>query len=210
MTSFNSGKRHSRIPEVLNEAERESLLAQPSKRAPTGRRDYAMISLMVNAGLRSNEARSLRTDEVDFMSGKLTVRNGKGSKDRIVWLNDQDLEAVRKWRERKPISPLLFPTLKGTKISDVQLRTMVTRRAKKAGIATKHVTPHTLRHSFATDLLRDTKNIRLVQKSLGHANLATTMIYTHIFDEELESGMKNLRRPQGAMESDMTVVTVTP
>jgi len=71
---------------------------------------------------------------------------------------------------------------------------MVARYAKKAGIA-KNVSPHTLRHSFATDLYRETRKIRLVQKALGHANLSTTQIYTHIVDEELEGALKSFRQP---------------
>jgi len=78
-------------------------------------------------------------------------------------------------------------------LNDRYLRAMIKRRAKKSGI-TKDVHPHLLRHTFATDLLRSTKNIRLVQKSLGHASLSSTMIYTHIYDEELERAFKSFRK----------------
>jgi len=90
------------------------------------------------------------------MSGKLMVRQGKGKKDRTLWLNEEDLEILRKWRERKPESARLFTTLKGDPINARCLRALVERLAKKAGIE-KRVHPHTLRHTFATDLYKSTK-----------------------------------------------------
>mgnify|MGYP001314732759 CR=1 FL=1 len=87
------------------------------------------------------------------------------------------------------------PTLKGSQLNDRYLRQMVKRYAEKAGILSddKDVHPHTLRHTFATDLLRKTKNIRLVQKALGHSHLSTTEIYTHIVDDEMEEALKSFR-----------------
>lgn len=181
-----------RIPETLNDVEIKALLSQPNKRARTGLRDLAMIRLMLNAGLRASEVLSITVRNIDWTSGKLTVKRGKGDKDRIVWLNEDDLDILRAWKEKKPVSERFFSTLDGKRINDRYLRAMVKRRAKKAGI-TKDVHPHTLRHTFATDLYRDTRNIRLVQKALGHSDLSTTMIYTHIHDEELESAMKSFR-----------------
>jgi len=86
----------------------------------------------------------------------------------------------------------VFTTLKGGPMNDRYVRDFVKRYGKKSGIK-KDVHPHTLRHTFATDLLRSTGNVRLVQKALGHASLATTMIYTHIVDEQLEFALKNFR-----------------
>ena len=147
---------------------------------------------MLNVGLRSSEVLHISVVDLDWISNKLLVKQGKGKKDRIVWINEDDLEIIKEWKEIKPSSPVLFTTLKGNKINDRYLRAMIKRRAKKAGI-TKDVHPHLLRHTFATDLLRSTKNIRLVQKALGHASLSTTMIYTHVYDEELESALKAFR-----------------
>ena len=182
-----------RLPETLNESEIKALLSQPNKRARTGLRDLAMIRLMLNAGLRASEVLSLTVRDLDWNSGKLSIKRGKGDKDRVLWLSEEDLEIIQAWRGKKPESKLLFTTLGGKKINDRYLRAMVKRRVKKAGV-TKDVHPHTLRHTFATDLYRDTKNIRLVQKALGHAALSNTMIYTHIHDEELESAMKSFRK----------------
>jgi len=181
-----------RLPDTLNNQERAALLSQPNKKARTGLRDLAMIRLMLNAGLRSSEVLNISVEDVDWISGKLIVRHGKGDKDRIVWINEDDLEIIKEWKEIKPSRPILFTTLKGKKINDRYLRAMVKRRAKRTDI-TKDVHPHLLRHTFATDLLRSTKNIRLVQKALGHASLSSTMIYTHVYDEELESALKTFR-----------------
>ncbi len=182
-----------RLPDTLSLEEREALISQPNKRYRTGLRDLAIIKLMLNVGLRSSEVLNVSINDVDWVSGKLIVRRGKGDKDRIVWMNEDDLEIIRKWKELKPFSNLLFTTLAGKKINDRYLRAMIKRRALKIGIK-KDVHPHLLRHTFATDLLKSTKNIRLVQKALGHANLSSTMIYTHIHDEELELAMKAFRR----------------
>jgi integrase/recombinase XerD len=183
-----------KLPEVLTDAERKKLLAQPNPKAPTGLRNLCMMHLMLNAGLRVAETLGLKNRDLDWMSGKLMVREGKGAKDRTLWLGEDDLELVRTWRERRPVqNELLFVTLQGGRLNDRYIRTMVKRLAQKAGID-KDVHPHTLRHTFATDLYRDTKNIRLVQKALGHADLSTTMIYTHIVDEELEEALKVFRR----------------
>ena len=92
----------------------------------------------------------------------------------------------------------VFTTLKGKALGHRYVQRMVKRYAAKAGID-KNISPHTLRHSFATDLYRETSKIRLVQKVLGHSDLSTTMIYTHIFDEEVESALKSFRQTAGAI-----------
>ena len=100
---------------------------------------------------------------------------------------------LEEWMERRPASDWLLPTSKGTKVATSQLRRSVKRYARDAGIdEVERVSPHTLRHTFATRLYRESGNIRMVQKALGHSDLSTTMIYTHIVDEELEGAMKGL------------------
>jgi site-specific recombinase XerC len=132
-----------------------------------------------------------RDGKVDLQTGRLTVRRGKGDKDRQGWVNESTLVLMRSWRERSPQSSHCFPTLKGTRIHGQALREMMKRRGAKAGIA-KGVHPHMLRHTYATELYRETKDIRLVQKALGHAALSTTMIYTHIVDDDMETAMRAL------------------
>ena len=179
-----------KLPETLTPLECKALLAQPKPRYPTGLRDLCMLRLMLNTGLRASECLNLKVRDVDWMSGKLMVREGKGKKDRTLWVNEDVLDLLRKWRERRPVeSELLFTTLEGKPINDRALRAMVQRRAKKAGIP-KHVHPHTLRHTFATEMYRQTKDIRGVQKMLGHSDLSTTMVYTHIVDDDVENAMR--------------------
>ena len=182
-----------KVPEILNELERGALLARPNRKCPTGLRNHCMMRLMLNLGLRVSEVIHLKVNDIDWTSGRLVVRAGKGNKDRTLWLNEADLELFGHWRGRKAVqAELLFTTLKGAELDTRYIREMVKRLAKKAGIP-KDVHPHTLRHTFATDLYRETKNIRLTQKALGHSDLSTTMIYTHVIDDELEDALKNFR-----------------
>jgi site-specific recombinase XerD len=136
------------------------------------------------------------------MSGQLKVVQGKGSKDRILWLPEEDLELLQSWKQRqsekasKSLEYVFTAMSKGTlgnKLDNRYVQDMVKRYAKKAGIE-KQISPHTLRHCYGSDLLRQTKNIRMVQKALGHNQLNTTMIYTHIVDDELKNELKNFRK----------------
>jgi len=186
-----------KIPEILTQTEQEALLNQPNRRYFTGHRNRVMLRLMLDTGLRLDEASSLRWKDIDLNSGKVMVRQGKGAKDRTLWTGEANLAALIEWRERQQhegsgSGELVFATKDGEKLDPSYMRRMVARYATKAGIE-KHVTPHTLRHTFATDLYQETSNIRLTQKALGHANLATTQIYTHIVDEELEGALKSFR-----------------
>ncbi len=182
-----------RLPEILTGEEQTRLLEQPNPECKTGLRNLCMIRIMLNIGLRASEVIFLKVKHIDWMSGKVYVRQGKGNKDRVLWLGEDDLNLLRAWREVKPQSEYLFTTLKGDTLNDRYLRAMVKRIGEQAGIS-KDVHPHMLRHTFATDLYRETKDIRLVQKALGHSDLSTTMIYTHIVDEELEQALKFFRR----------------
>lgn len=186
-----------KLPTVLTEEEQKRLLEQPNGRYPTGLRNRCILRVMLNAGLRLSETTALRWQDLDLMSGKLKVVEGKGAKDRYLWLGEEDLDLLRQWRERQ-IDRLgtrpthVFTTLKGTPVKNRYVQQMTARLAEKASIE-KNVSPHTLRHTFATDLYRSTGNIRQVQKALGHADLSTTMIYTHVADGELEEAMRELR-----------------
>ncbi|TDX44579.1 tyrosine-type recombinase/integrase [Orenia marismortui] len=194
--------RRKKLPKILEKEEREQLLSVFNERYPTAQRNKAMIDFMLNAGLRLAETLNLKWEHINLMSGKIEVIEGKGAKDRIVYIKDRVLEVLRSWRERqakelkkkgieKP-AEYVFTTLEGNQLDQGNIRRMVYKYSKKAGI-TKKISPHTFRHTFATKLLRDTNNIREVQKALGHEDLSTTMIYTHIVDEQLEHSMKNLR-----------------
>jgi len=188
--------RAKKLPVFLTVEEQKRLLMQPNLRYPTGERNYLLMKVMLAIGLRLNEALSLRWKDVDLLSGQVMVRFGKGSKDRALWFSEDLIELLRHWKKRQikrvGSCELVFTTLHGTKLFQAYAREMVYRYRRKAGIE-KHISPHTLRHSFATDLYRKTHNIRLVQKALGHANIQSTTIYTHLVDEDLEKALKNLR-----------------
>ena len=182
-----------RIPEILTDDERLALLAAPSRRAPTGIRNRAMIAIMLDAGLRCAECCGLGLRDVDADTGQITVRQGKGRKDRIVWAGTQALDAIAAWLRVRPEGDgPLFTTLDGGPIYTSYVRAMMDRMEKRAGIQ-HNVSPHTLRHTCATDLLRQTGNLRIVQRALGHSSISTTTIYTHIVDDELADAMRKLR-----------------
>ncbi|MCS4201450.1 tyrosine-type recombinase/integrase [Salinibacter ruber] len=189
--------RPDKLPRVLTEEETDRLLAQPNQRYFGPCRDYLYMRVMLKAGLRASEATALRPEHIDLMSGKLMVREGKGAKDRTLWIGEELLEELQDWMDRRkataPKADYLLPTSKGTQVATSHLRRSVKRYAKGANIEeVERVSPHTLRHTFATRLYRETGKIRLVQKALGHSDLSTTMIYTHVVDEELEGAMKGL------------------
>ena len=186
-------RRKFKLPEILTQEEQVALLAQPNKRCSTGLRNYCIMRIMLDVGLRSSEVIKLSIKDINWTTGRLKVQQGKGQKDRMLWINEELLEELGEWREKRPVqSDSLFATLEGKAINPRYLRAMIKRLGRKSGIA-KDVHPHMLRHSFETDLYRETKNIRLVQKALGHADLSTTMIYTHIVDDELEDALKTFR-----------------
>ncbi len=197
--------RPDKLPKILMEAETEALLSQPNQRYFGPHRDYLFMRLMLKAGLRASEATALQPEHIDLMSGKLSVREGKGAKDRTLWVGEEMLSDLQGWMDRRSDevedeevedvegASYLLPTRKGTEVATSHLRRSVKRYARKAGIEeVERVSPHTLRHTFATRLYRETSNIRMVQKALGHSDLSTTMIYTHVVDEELEGAMKGL------------------
>lgn len=146
-----------------------------------------MIRMMLEAGLRAGEVVALRPEHIDMNSGKLTVREGKGAKDRVLWINGELRDAIGEWLDREdvPESPWLFPTRNGNKVPTSNLRRAVKRAAKDAEIPeADRVSPHTFRHTYATELYRETGNLRLVQENLGHSSIETTELYTHLVDEE--------------------------
>lgn len=190
-----------RLPLVLTEQDQTALLKQPNPRYPTGERNRLLIQLYLGTGLRLSEGLSLRWEDIDLLSGQLKVVQGKGAKDRVLWVNSSLLAALQRWRKRQvqvvgkrmPASPShIFTTLQGRPLSQRYTQQMIARCAVKAGI-TKRVHPHMLRHTFATDLYRKTHDLLLVQRALGHSNLRHTLIYTHLVDGQLEQEMKAFR-----------------
>lgn len=185
-----------KIPDVLTLDEQKKLLNQFNLRYITSQRNKTMIQLLLNTGLRLSEMTNLKWNDIDLMTGQVKVVEGKGLKDRILWLDEETLTMLGKWKQRQfkewGRSDLVFTTRTLHSLDGKAVRSMIKTYSDKAGIK-KHITTHSLRHTFASDLLRDTKNIRIVQKALGHADISSTQIYTHIVDEELEEALKSFR-----------------
>ncbi|MBI4034605.1 tyrosine-type recombinase/integrase [Candidatus Saccharibacteria bacterium] len=190
----------------LTPEELERLASQPDTAKPAGLRDRAIIELLFSSGLRVSELCALDRGHINLDRLEFTVR-GKGQKDRPVFISPEAADWVSLYlKQRQDNSPPLFIRYAGQRQTDTSgnyarltprsVQRLISRYARLAGI-TKHVSPHTLRHSFATDLLMNGADLRSVQAMLGHANIATTQIYTHVTDPHLkEIHNKFHRRPQ--------------
>ena len=179
-----------RLPEVLSRDEVARLLVQPAGSSPGALRDRALLETMYACGLRASEAIGLELSELDLQSGILHAR-GKGSKERIVPIGSKAIESVRAYLEvgRPRLvglrdEPKVFVNLRGSGLSRQGLYKIVQRHAASAGLAHR-MSPHTLRHSFATHLLEHGADLRVIQELLGHANISTTEIYTHVTGNRL-------------------------
>jgi len=174
-----------KLPQVLSAEDVRKLLAQPNASKPLGARDKAMLELLYASGLRVSELVTLRTAQVNFQGDYLTVR-GKGGKSRAVpfgrWAREtlrEYLDNVRRLLLKGKASVYLFTNRSGKPLSRQGFWKIIRSYALGAGIE-KRVTPHTLRHSFATHLLEGGADLRAVQVMLGHADISTTQIYTHV------------------------------
>ncbi len=174
-----------RLPGLLSHEEVERLLGTPDPRTPAGRRDRAMLELLYATGLRVSELVSLRLNDVNLETRVLIAR-GKGDKERLVPVGAPAAEAVKAYlataRERLlrgRRSKDLFVTPRGGRMTRQGFAKILDRQARRAGIR-RRISPHKLRHSFATHLLEGGADLRAVQEMLGHADVSTTQIYTHV------------------------------
>jgi integrase/recombinase XerD len=175
------------LPKFLNQSEVELLLNQPDTDTETGVRDRAMLELIYACGLRVSEAVTLKSGDLDSETGVLTC-TGKGSKTRKIPVGKSAIDWVREYMARRSRnenlrSPEMFVSASGKPLTRQSIFNVVKVYAKKAGL--RDVSPHTLRHSFATHLIQNRADIRSVQQMLGHADISTTQIYTHITDSHL-------------------------
>ncbi|NQE48893.1 site-specific tyrosine recombinase XerD [Herbaspirillum rubrisubalbicans] len=180
-----------RLPKTLSEGQVEALLAAPDVSTPLGLRDRAMIELMYASGLRVSELVLLKTIEVGMNEGVLRV-TGKGSKTRLVPFGEEAgswiaryLAEARGQILQGQIDDALFVTARGAAMTRQMFWTLIKKYALQAGI-TVRLSPHTLRHAFATHLLNHGADLRVVQLLLGHADISTTQIYTHVARERLK------------------------
>jgi integrase/recombinase XerD len=179
-------KRTPRFPKTLSETEVEALLAAPDPATPLGLRDRAMLETLYATGLRVSELVALKTFEVNLDAGVVRVM-GKGSKERLVPLGEEAVQWVSTWlKQRKNSSSALFPTARGSAMTRQAFWHLIRRYGARA-IPGKKLSPHVLRHAFATHLINQGADLRVVQLLLGHADISTTQIYTHVARERLKA-----------------------
>ena len=181
-----------RVPKTLSEAQVESLLGAPDVDTPLGLRDRAMLELMYASGLRVSELVGLKSVNLSLSDGALRV-SGKGSKERLVPFGDEAHEWLRRYLcdargtiLGRQVSDALFVTARGGPMTRQMFWKLVKAHALHAGVQVP-LSPHTLRHAFATHLLNHGADLRAVQMLLGHADISTTTIYTHVARERLKT-----------------------
>lgn len=179
-------KQGRRLPDVLSVEETVALLSQPDLRTPQGLRDRTILEVLYAGGLRVSELVGLDLADIDLHRGEVRVL-GKGDKERIALLGEPALRWLRAYlAEGRPklgraasAGPAVFVNRRGGRLTARSVQTLLQRYSVRAGID-KHITPHVLRHTFATHLLDGGADLRVVQELLGHAQLSTTQVYTHV------------------------------
>jgi len=189
------------LPQSLNEDEVVALLNTPNVDEPVGLRDRAMLELLYACGLRVSELVGVKTTEVSLSDGVVRV-TGKGSKTRLVPMGEEAIDWISRYlREARPailqkrLCNALFVTNRGEAMTRQAFWYLIKRYALLAGI-NKHMSPHVLRHAFATHLLNHGADLRVVQMLLGHADISTTQIYTHVARERLKQ-LHSMHHPRG-------------
>ena len=198
---LDSARQPLRVPKSLSEAQVEALLGAPDVETPLGLRDRAMLELLYASGLRVSELVSLKTVHVSFVECALRV-TGKGAKERLLPFGEEALAWIERYvADARPTilgrrtSDALFVTGLGGPMTRQMFWKLLKAHALKAGI-TAPLSPHTLRHAFATHLLNHGADLRAVQMLLGHADISTTTIYTHVARERLKQ-LHALHHPRG-------------
>ena len=179
-------KRAPRFPHTLSEADVEALLAAPAVATPLGMRDRAMLETLYATGLRVSELVGLKIFQVNLDAGVVRVM-GKGSKERLVPLGEEAVEWITRYlKQRKSGADALFVTARGGGMTRQAFWHLIRRYGARA-IPGKKLSPHVLRHAFATHLINHGADLRVVQLLLGHADISTTQIYTHVARERLKA-----------------------
>lgn len=179
-------RRSAKLPNFLTEEEAHKLLASESADA----RSDALLHVLGYGGLRVGEVCHLQLDDLDLENALIRVRRGKGDKDRIVVVEETTVKSLRRWLEVR--ATLTTGDLRVFGVSRETVERLVRRAAQDAGLS-KRVTPHTLRHTLATTLLKRGLDIRFIQKQLGHASVATTQVYTHVDTSALQEAYQTAK-----------------
>lgn len=191
-----------KLPEFLSLEEVERLISSPDDKSALGLRDRAMLETLYATGLRVSELISLKINDINLQGGWLTAF-GKGSKERMVPLGEAAMVWLKKYMEegrggllKKKNSKTLFVTNRSAGMTRQNFWVIIKNYALRCGIDTKKIKPHIIRHSFATHLLERGADLRIVQAMLGHADISTTQIYTHVTNERLRNIHKK-NHPRG-------------
>lgn len=175
-----------KLPKVLSREEIARLFSIPNPRYPTGLRNRVILQVLYRAGLRRSEITNLTPADVDLDQAFLFIQDGKGGKDRVVPIDKETVDWLKKWDERRPDSEFFFCSLKGKKLMDRYILEMVYRYSEKSGVyvqngkSKKKVHPHIFRHTYATELVEEGFGLHEVQALLGHADIKTTSVYLHV------------------------------
>jgi len=198
---IDSPKLPRRLPDNLTEADVEALLTEPDPEIPLELRDRAMLEILYGCGLRVSELTGLTVDRVNLRQGVVRI-SGKGGKDRLVPLGEEAIDWLLSYmKEARPellkgkSSDALFPGNRASAMTRQTFWYRIKHYAVRAGIR-KHLSPHTLRHAFATHLLNHGADLRVVQMLLGHSDLSTTQIYTHVARQRLQD-LHQAHHPRG-------------
>ncbi|MGC8644737.1 MAG: site-specific tyrosine recombinase/integron integrase [Thermoplasmata archaeon] len=178
-------KRPHKVPNYLTGEEVRSILSSCNDV-----RERLMVKLLVYTGIRVSELCSLRLNDIDLNGRTIKIRSGKGDKDRLVVFSEEvvpDLRSYMSYSRSVRKGEFLFPTSRSRKISPVTVERIIRSVVARSGVQ-KKVTPHTFRHTFATSLLRNGADLRIIQVLLGHSSISTTQIYTHLDDNALKMG----------------------
>lgn len=173
------------LPKFLSEDEMARFIEAPSLKNIAGKRDRAILETLYSTGMRVSELVGLNINDVDEI-GNIAKVAGKGKKERLIPIGDKALDAIRGYlQDRKQKTNALFLNKGGTRLSDRSVRNIVNKHIMTISL-TRNISPHVMRHSFATHLLNRGADLRSVQELLGHVNLSTTQIYTHVTTDRLK------------------------
>jgi integrase/recombinase XerD len=194
--------RPARLPKLMSESQVEALLAAPQAETPLGQRDRAMLETLYATGLRVSELVGLKLHELNLDMGLVRIF-GKGNKERLVPLGEEAIVWLRRYlAEARPAlldqrpSDALFVTQRAAAMTRQMFWNLIKRHGRAAGLDADRLSPHTLRHAFATHLINHGADLRVVQMLLGHADITTTQIYTHVARERLKA-LHAVHHPRG-------------
>ena len=197
-------KRRKKLPIILEPEEVERLMRIPNKRYLSGKRNLAVLSLMLNCGLRVSEISNLKSGDVNLTRNKLRIVEGKGGLDRDIIIPFYTNELLKAWKKVKPKSKWFFTTIKdvknrgrfntkkGSKFKITNIQAMVKKYKARANIS-KKCSPHTLRHTFATNFIKQGGNVMALKDILGHASVSTTQIYITLALKDVKEAMAQFK-----------------